>query len=285
MNKRPLIAVVIVMALATLACTISLNVPSLQTTNSRTTVIQEPLPQGSGPVKVSLSIPAGTFKLTGGAADLVDGTIKYNVKGWDPVISNDNGNVTIQQGDINHINGLPTQDVVNDWSIQLTDAIPLDLSIQAGAYQGTIDLGGLKLSSLAITDGASQSAIDFSQPNPIQLDSFTYKSGASEVTLKNLANANFSEMSFDGGAGNYTFDLAGELAHDAAIIIKAGISNITIDVPAGRHVILNNTGAISNIDTQGTWIVNGNTYEASGTGPTITITNNVAVGNLTLVRK
>ncbi len=285
MNRRLIIAVLIGTMLTTLACTININVPTMETINTRTVTIQEPLPQAATTAKVLLSIPSGTFNLAGGASGLIEGTIQYNIKGWDPVISNANGEFSIQQGDITKVSRLPTQGMINNWSLKLSDEIPLDLSIQAGAYKGALDLGGLRLQNLSIIDGASQSDVTFSQPNPIQMENFTYKSGASEVDLKDLANANFSQMSFEGGAGNYTFDLSGDLKHDAALSIKAGISNITLNLPSGRHVIVNNTGAISNIDTQGTWLVNGNTYEASGTGPTITVTIDVAVGNLTLARK
>lgn len=285
MIKRPLIFVLAALMLASLACTINVNVPTIKTTDSKTVTINEPVTQGADVAKVSLSIPAGTFALSGGADGLVNGTIKYNVSDWQPVITRNPGSVDIHQGDIHKITGLPTKEVVNDWSLKLSDSIPLDLAIQAGAYQGTLDLGGLHLKDLSIQDGASQSKVDFSQPNPETLDNFSYKTGASQVDLTELANANFSNFSFDGGAGDYTLDFSGSLTRDAQVTIKAGVSNITLTVPAATHVIISNQGAISNIDTQGTWIVNGSTYETEGQGPVITININIAVGNLKLIHQ
>lgn len=285
MEKRPIIFALAALMLATLACTINVNVPAIQTTDTKTVTISEPLPQGVDLAKVSLSITAGIFSLSGGANGLVDGTIKYNVSDWQPVITRNPGQVDIAQGDIHKITGLPTKEVVNDWSLMLGDAIPLDLTIQAGAYQGVLDLGGLRLKDLTIQDGASQSKVTFSQPNPETLDNFSYKTGASQVDLEELANANASNFSFEGGAGDYTLDFSGNLTRDAQVSIKAGVSNITINVPAATHVIITNQGAISNINTQGTWVVNGSTYETEGQGPVITININIAVGNLKLVHE
>jgi hypothetical protein len=201
------------------------------------------------------------------------------------VITRDSGVVSIKQGDVNKITGVPTQEMVNDWSISLTNAVPLDLTINAGAYKGTLDMGGMRIKSLAVIDGASQSKVNFSKPNPIALETFTYKTGASQVDLEGLANANFANLSFDGGAGDYTFDFSGNLNRDADVTIKAGVSNITLNIPNGTHVFIDNHGAISNINTEGTWVVNGSTYEASGNGPVIKVSIDIAVGNLKLVRK
>jgi hypothetical protein len=283
MNKRPIIAIILVLLLASLACTINVNVPTIQTVDTKTVSISEPDPKGLDLAKVSLSIPSGTFSLAGGAEGLLQGTIKYNVKDWQPLINNKPGDLSIQQGDVNKITGLPTKELVNDWMIKLTESTPLDLTIQAGAYKGNLDLGGIKLKSLSIMDGASQSTVTFSQPNSVVLDTFSYKTGASQVDLEKLGNANFTALSFDGGAGDYTFDLSGNLRQDATITIKAGVSNITMTIPAGVHAIIDNRGAISNLNTEGTWIVNGSTYEASGEGPVITVNIDVAVGNIKLI--
>jgi hypothetical protein len=285
MNKRPLIAVGLVLLLASLACTVNVNVPTIQTTESQTVAVSEPLAKGLDLAKISLSIPAGTFDLSGGADGLVVGAIKYNVKDWQPVINRKPGEVSIQQSGVTKVNGLPTKDFINDWSLKLSNAVPIDLSIQAGAYKGSMDLGGIQLTGLSIMDGASQSKVIFSQPNPVALDNFTYKTGASQVDLENLANANFSSLSFEGGAGDYTFDLSGKLMRDANITIKAGVSNITMFIPEGTHVIVDNRGAISNLNTEGIWIVNGSTYETSGSGPVINIVIDIAVGNIKLIHK
>jgi hypothetical protein len=39
----------------------------------------------------------------------------------------------------------------------------------------------------------------------------SYKTGASDVSLKGLGNANVDQVSFDGGVGSYELDFTGDL--------------------------------------------------------------------------
>jgi hypothetical protein len=117
------------------------------------------------------------------------------------------------------------------------------------------------------------------------METLAYKSGASTVKLVGLANANFTTLTFDGGAGDYTLDFSGSggLQQDATVKITSGVSNVRIVVPAGMTASVDVEGAISNVSTEGTWTVNDKHYEVTGSGPTLTITVQMGVGNLTLV--
>ena len=283
--KTPIFFALIALLLASLACTINIGVPRTQTTETQTFTVNEPAPEGTGPAEVSINMGAGTLNIAGSGEGLIQGTIKYNVKDWKPSITTAGRKVTLQQGSTKGISGFPSSDVVNDWVLQLTDQLPLALTINAGAYQGELDLSGLRLQSLAINDGASKSSVVFKEVNPEKMETFTYKTGASQVKLEGLALANFSEMSFESGAGDYTLDFTGgKLSQAADVQIKTGVSNVTIRVPAAMNVKVHNLGAVSNVDTQGTWTVESSTYTASGAGPQLTINIGMGVGNLELIR-
>ena len=87
---------------------------------------------------------------------------------------------------------------------------PMELEINAGAYQGQYEFGGLALTGLTIKDGASDVDLSFSEPNRTEMSVFRYETGASNVELTGLANANFSTLIFNGGAGDYTLDFSGD---------------------------------------------------------------------------
>ena len=70
----------------------------------------------------------------------------------------------------------------------------MDLSIDAGAYDGNMELGGLALKSLTVKDGAASVNLSFSEPNLIEMSRLSYSTGASEVKLSGLANANFTHL-------------------------------------------------------------------------------------------
>ena len=156
------------------------------------------------------------------------------------------------------------------------------LTIKAGAYIGNFEFGNLSLSTLHIADGASDVDVNFSQPNQIQMQTLRYETGASNITLNNLANANFSTMIFESGAGNYTLDFSGQLQNDANVFIETGLSSLTISVPETAHAQVNIEGGLANITNRGKWDQSGNQYSISGEGPKLTITIEMNAGNITL---
>lgn len=283
--KRPLILVLIVLMAATLACTINVNVPEIKTGTTQTVNINEPLPTEGDVANVNLEMGAGTLEIVSGTDALVAGTIDYNVESWQPKINRSGSSLSITQSSTSSIDGIPSNKIVNKWDLKLNSSTPINLDVEAGAYKGKLDLSGVRLRELDISDGASQSEVMFNIPNPERMDRLVYKTGASKVDLTGLGNANFAEMRFDGGAGTYTLDFTGKLQQDGHVVVQVGVCNLTIVIPEGMNARINNKGSLTNINTQGTWSVKDNSYEATGEGPLIEIDLEMGLGNLNLIRK
>ena len=279
--KKQLVAVFLVLILATLSCSIS-NI-EMETIETRTVTINESLPQDTEESTLTFNMTGGVFNLHPGSEGLVTGTITYNVEQWEPEYTRSENAYEIKQVNPFSISGIPTNDVENTWDLSLTTAIPLNLSIEGGASDYNFDFSGLQLTSLKILQGASDSVIQFDTPNPVVMEEFSFTTGASSAKIYGLANANFETMIMSAGAGDYTLDFSGSsLQHDATIQIKAGISNITIIIPAGMKAVVINEGTVSNINTKGTWLLTDNTYSTLDEGYTLTINLNMAVGNVNL---
>jgi N-terminal domain of toast_rack, DUF2154 len=283
--KRPLYLVIALLILASLACSVDFNAPNVTTNvgNEQTFPVSQPLLAGVQVTTVKLQMGAGTLNLSGGSPELLSGTVDYNVLDWKPTLTTQGNVVTLQQDHAQNIT--IASNVTNDWNLKLSDTAPIDLQINAGAYKGMLDLSGVHLQNLAINDGASDSEVHFNSVNPEILQELSYKTGASQVKLYGLANANFQDMTFDSGAGNYTLDFTGTLQNDANVTIKSGVSQITIFIPSGMSAKITAGGALNNINTEGTWTTSGDTYETSGSGPTLSIHVDMGVGNLNLYRK
>ena len=225
MNRNKIFLVILALALASLACNINVNLPSTQvkTGPTVTDTINVPLLTDSQAVAdVTLEYGAGNLILQPGAKGaLIDGTATYNVADFKPTVTIESDNIRIKQGDLN-FTGIPTinQDIVNDWKLSLGNN-PMSLVIKAGAYTGDYELGGLSIERLEITDGAATVNASFSNPNQIQMSSLLYTTGASNVTVKGLANANTTDMTFRSGAGEYTLDFSGELRNNMTEIGRA----------------------------------------------------------------
>ncbi|MCC6299630.1 MAG: hypothetical protein IT314_10045 [Anaerolineales bacterium] len=273
--------------LASMACGFSFDLPEQVKAGpeiKESITVADPKPALSGDevadeAKVSLSFGAGDLTLSPGAKNLVDGTAVYNVKELKPQIVENGSEIEIKQGNFQSIP--PFDGMKNMWDLQL-GASPMELEISAGAYEGKFELGGLALTNLTINDGAADVSLSFSEPNLAEMTEFKYTTGASSVTMKGLANANFERFIFNSGAGDYTLDFSGELQRDATVSIDSGLSDLTLVIPEGVNATVTVDSALADINLGDGWSQSGDTYTQSGAGPTLTIIVNMGGGNITI---
>lgn len=286
LKNKSLLGVLLVLALASLSCrTIQAPFTRTQIGETVTEEIEVEGPETDGEVEVELNFGAGRLTLNPGAGGpLLSGSATYNIAELKPEVRESGDRVTLSTGDTDFgLDGIRdiSGDIRNEWDLELGDRL-VDLTIDAGAYSADIELGGLSIASLEVNDGAADVDLSFSEPNQVEMDRFVYRTGASSVDLNGLANANFSEMRFTGGAGDYRLDFSGELQRDATIDIEAGISQVTIIVPEGTAVVVNLSSGFSNVDTVGDWAQSGDSYTLQGEGPVLTFDIDLAAGNLNL---
>jgi len=291
MNNRTnhrirILAAALVLGLVTLACGFNINLPvtQIKTGPTQTVDLQVPMPADpSSGVELNLEFMAGEMKLAPGAGEyLASGTATFNAADFEPRVEADGSSVTLRQG-IMKIEGIPNfkDDVNNEWDLQLANT-PMSLNIHAGAYTGTVELGGLALEKLAISEIGSDFTGSFSVPNQVEMSSFTYDTGGSTIELKGLANANFEQMTFMSGAGDYTLSFDGQLQRDASVTIESGASTVNIIVPEGVNARVTFDGGLTTVNAASAWGQNGSVYTLAGSGPTITITVTMGLGTLNL---
>ena len=285
-KRNCILAAALVLALVTMACGANINLPvtQIKTGPTQTVDIQVPMPEEpSTVVELNLEFLAGELKLAPGASGyLASGTAIFNAADLEPKIEASGSTHTLRSGNLK-IEGIPNfqDDIKNEWDLQLANT-PMSLNIKAGAYNGSFELGGLSLEKLAISEGGSDLTGTFSEPNHVEMSSFTFSTGGSSVELKGLANANFAQMTFNSGAGDYTLSFDGDLQRNASVTIDAGVGTVNIIVPQGVNAQLTFDGGLSTVNTNGGWDQNGNLYTLSGSGPTITITVKMGAGTLNL---
>jgi hypothetical protein len=280
MNVK-IISVILVLAFASMACGFTINLPERPKAGpdvEESITVADPQ---SDETRLTLSFGAGKLTLSPApeSKNLVEGAALYNVEDLKPKIQKTGGNIEIRQG---NFKSLPLfEDMKNEWDLKLS-AAPLDLVVEAGAYQGNLELGGLALKSLTVQDGASQVDLSFNEPNQTEMSVLRYETGASNVKLTGLANANFSSLTFSGGAGNYTLDFSGELQRDAVVTIEAGLGDLSLVIPGDMDAQVTVEGTAVNINHSSGWAQNGQTYTQPGSGSTLTILVKMAAGNLVI---
>ncbi|MBI5353286.1 MAG: hypothetical protein HZB50_11655 [Chloroflexi bacterium] len=278
---RKLFLFTAILALATMAC--GFNLPKAPTPGPDVTEKISVDTLDSDNVNLKLSFGAGEMTLSPGAEKLVEGTATYNYSAFKPVVTTEGGEVHLGLSETN-FNAFPSnKSLKNIWNLKLGNT-PTGLTIESGAYKGTFELGGLALNNLSIRDGAAEVSLNFSEPNQTQMAVFHYETGASNVKMTGLANANFGLLEFSSGAGDYTLDFSGDLKRDASVTISSGLSNIIIVVPEGMNAVVTVDGGASNINVGSGWSQNGKVYTQSGEGPTLTFVINIGAGNVTLTK-
>jgi hypothetical protein len=163
---------------------------------------------------------------------------------------------------------------------------PFALTIETGASDFDLDLGGVPLSRLVVRQGAGKFELDFRQPNPGRMELLDVSTGAAEIELENLANANFSEMRLAGGAASYDLDFGGTLSHDAEVSIETGVSGVELSVPSSTAARVAAETTLGSVDVGDGFTKKEGVFltepALSGDSPVLRIRAGVRLGSLQL---
>jgi len=229
---------------------------------------------------LNLEFAGGKIRILGGGQDLVSGTVTYNVAELKPVIEGSGSSYRLRNGEIERITS-GRADIVNTWELQLGPD-PIALTIDLGAADAEMDLGGVNLFQLDIHSGASDLELGFSEPNRGPMGSLTVMAGAARLDLSQLSNANTRRMEFTLGGGDVTLDFTGEFSQDLDVAIEGAAGNFTIYVPDGTPARARTRGAFLSINADSGWAARDDGYAHEGQGPQINLSLGVGAGNINL---
>jgi hypothetical protein len=273
----------LILVASSLACTITIPIKETVTREVQTFVIDEDLEDSAIPIDLKINMGAGELIISKTSGKMLAGTIDYNFDVLKPSLTRLENKILISQTqDISA--SLPIGKLVNKWDLQIGD-VPTNLTLNAGAYKGISDLTGIPLTSLIINDGASNNEILFQKLNPVDMEKLSYTTGASNVTMKGLANANFTSMSFTGGAGSYLLDFGGSLNRDAEVEVDLGVGSMTIIIPDGISANIRFNGELTNVEFEGTWDIEDGIYKTDGQEPVLDMVININLGKLELIHQ
>ena len=299
MKKIGMMLAVIAMIFATMACSLNvlpfkttINVEKIQTGPTVTEDFLVPATTGQDETRVECLIGLGKLNIEPGDAEaLVEGTVRYNVEELKPTVVQEGDTVRLIQGDEEQGNGLSVTvpdmpleidiegRVESDWNLRI-GSVPMVLVLQTGATESDIELGGLSLIELNVSQGVSDLELSFSEPNQVVMESMQINAGASNSALSGLSNANAEVISFTGGAGAYRLDFSGELKRDVRVRLEAGVGEIVIVVPEGISAEARLEGALTDVDAFGAWERSGDVVALEGSGPKILFDITMGLGHL-----
>ena len=196
-------------------------------------------------VRVDIRMGVGELNVAGGATNLMDAEFTYNIEDWRPDVDyrqrGSIGELEVSQPS-GEINGIPDDDVKYRWDIALQNGVPLDMDVDLGVGESSLDLSGLALQGLVVDTGVGAATIDLTGDWQNSFD-VKINGGVGETTvylpenvgLRVSANTGIGSLVVNGlqreaGTDVFTNDAYGESEVTIQLEIDGGIGEITVQV-------------------------------------------------------
>ncbi len=211
-------------------------------------------------VDVYVEYGAGHFTVTpmdGGA--LYRMRLRYDEEIFEPVAEYTSGEVHLGTDNIGHRIRLGRRQFSGEFDLELSTQVDMDLRMEFGAVKAEFDLGGLRLTDLSLSTGASQTYIDVSEPNLVEMDVARFEVGAAEFTARRLGNLNARSIRVDAGVGDISLGLTGSWQRDARLSVDMGLGSLELRLPEGLGVKIMKDTFLTSFDSEGL-VKRGNAY-------------------------
>jgi hypothetical protein len=231
---------------------IDINVPTIEVGDTQDE--REAIPLGGAEsATVEIRFGAGKLEVEAGASDqLLAGHFRYNVKRWAPEVTYEGSVLTVKQGGMEQEDwGIPTGNVRNEWKLEFSPEIPLEMDVEVGAGDGELDFSGLQLAELELDLGAGDFEVRFDEPNEAQMGLLTLDTGASKLEVVGIGHAGPERVRIQGGVGDITLDFTGAWPRSSDVQITAGVGAVTLRLPDDVGVRVETEGGLTNVNASG----------------------------------
>ena len=243
------------------------------------------LRQFRGEPLLAVEVEYGAGNLTIGPATgnaLYKATLRYDANAFRPLTQYTDGRlrVGVEGGSIKGRNLKSGR-----LDLALGNHVPLDMDLKFGAVHADVELGGLRIRSLHVATGASETDLLVSSSNPEHCSNANLEVGAAEFTASGLGNLNCEHFRMAGGVGDVTLDFNGAWRTDASVDIDMGLGSLTVRVPRGLGVSVRKKGVLASFDSQ-ELIKRGDTYYSENwdkASRRVTFTIDAALGSIRMV--
>jgi hypothetical protein len=137
--------------------------PSTTSVNEVRTESQSVNLESATSADVRIDFPAGELKVQNGTGNLMDASFRYNVDDWQPQVdyreNSDRAELVVSRqpgADRTAVRG----ELINEWKIQLSESVPIDLVIRTTTGNCQLELSELDLSSLTIETGTGATNVN-----------------------------------------------------------------------------------------------------------------------------
>jgi len=134
---------------------------------------------------------------------------------------------------------------------ELSAKVDMDLSLSMGAVEGDFDLGGLRLTDLAVKSGAADITVRFDTPNAAKMRDMKFEVGAASLKVRRAGNARAEYIKASVGVGSLDLDLGGEWTRDIEVDASVAMGGFTLRVPGDVGVRVKMSSFLAGFDKAG----------------------------------
>jgi hypothetical protein len=207
----------------------------------------------SAPLSVNVVYSAGRVLVRPNRSnDQFDAHLRYDADRFAPVYTYEAATKRLELG-VRSLsrNTRWTSEDGSELTLSLAAATPVALSLDVGAAETDLDLSGLRVQSLTLSTGASDTHVRFDTPNPIRASSVRIDAGAANIEVMHLANARADNIAVNVGVGRVLLDLTGEWTNNVAVDLTAALGAIELVIPADIGVRITTSSVLQSVDFTG----------------------------------
>jgi hypothetical protein len=135
--------------------------------------------------------------------------------------------------------------------LQLGRQVPISLDLELGAVRTEMELGGIPLTALNLATGASDSFLQVSESNPLEMDRVALQVGAAAFRAEGLGRLNARSIEVDAGVGDVRLDLTGLIQERSRIEVSMGLGSVRIAVPRDVGIRLTRSTFLTSVNASG----------------------------------
>ncbi|MDE0357192.1 MAG: hypothetical protein OXN92_05565 [Gammaproteobacteria bacterium] len=206
---------------------------------------------GEREIEVQVEYGAGVLDLRPGEpGTLYRMELRYDRDLMEPQTHYEDGVLEIGMDRVGRGIRMGSRDGSGRLDLELSPEVPLLLDLEFGAARADLDLGGLAIRELNVETGASDTRIEVSMPNPVELELASFEAGAANLVATGLGNLNADRIRLEAKAGKATLDFDGEWQRDADVDLDLDLGAVELRFPRGLGVQLVVDALLTSVDAQ-----------------------------------